>query len=414
MAHLIRFNHFLVLLFILFANPAFAQFGNQGFFSDLLNQALPRVAPMNNQPGMQGYPGNPSSIPGGIPANFPSTSMTNTGINTGLVPGQVSGRPRDWTLGVALDNLDTGAIVRQTTAGSPAQRAGLEQGDIIVAIGGSQVGLVEGRLNDVGEQIRRSADMNGRVRALVLNARTSRLQNIEINLDSASTGVIGIAQTSDRANLPFGSLLKIRLENASRPFAEVSGGETLVQIYGPGPYNFEMHYDPRYIYPGDQYRLNASITDATGRMMYALPQPLNVPPTGLPSNLRLDLQSLRDLQVNNGSGGVIQASYPGDLNQLNLVFQQLLGRVPSAKEQVAWSSYLMQGNSMNDLKAKLLGSANFYDRVGNNPTVFIQSMIQVLKGKPATNEEIVAWSNRLQQYQGQREELVREFMQQLR
>ncbi len=44
---------------------------------------------------------------------------------------------------------------------APAQQAGIEQGDLIVAIGGAQVGLIGGRLNDVGEQIRRSADMNG-------------------------------------------------------------------------------------------------------------------------------------------------------------------------------------------------------------------------------------------------------------
>jgi hypothetical protein len=39
-------------------------------------------------------------------------------------------------------------------------------------------------------------------------------------------------------------------------------------------------------------------------------------------------------------------------------------------------------------------------------------MIQAISGKPASNAEIAAWTNRLQQYNGQREDVVREFMQQ--
>ncbi len=41
-------------------------------------------------------------------------------------------------------------------------------------------------------------------------------------------------------------------------------------------------------------------------------------------------------------------------------------------------------------------------------------MIQLLKNQPASPQEVQAWLNRLQQYQGQREEVVREFLQQLR
>ncbi|MDZ4851741.1 MAG: YbaY family lipoprotein [Pirellulaceae bacterium] len=398
------------LFCLLSVRPATAQFGSGGMFGDLLNQALPRIAPSNNQ---QGYPGSYTNAPMNGQNNYPSTvPMNNSGFNTGMVPGQISGRPRDWTLGVALDNLDTGAIVRQVSTGSPAQRANIEQGDVIVAIGGAQVGMVDGRLNDVGEQIRRSANTNGYVRALVLDARTNRLQNVEINLDSASTGIAGTAITRDRANLSYGSILRVKLENVTRPFYEVSGGETEIQVYGSGPYNFELNYDPRFIDPRDQYRLNASITNASRQPLYALRQPIAVPSSGMPSNIRLDLESMRDLQMS-GGGGVIQASYPADPSLLNQVFQQLLGRMPSAKEEVAWSSYLAQGNSIDDLKAKIIGSPNYYDRMGNNPSLFVQSMIQIIKGEPATSQEIAAWTNRLQQYQGQREALVREFIQQV-
>jgi hypothetical protein len=148
-------------------------------------------------------------------------------------------------------------------------------------------------------------------------------------------------------------------------------------------------------------------------MIYGLRQALAVSPANMPSNIRLDLESLRDLQVGS-SGGVITASYGADPNLLNEIYMQLLNRLPNAKEQIAWSQYLSQGNSINDLKAKILGSPNFYDRVGQNPQLFIQTMIPLLKkGQVASPQEVQAWLNRLQQYQGQREEVVREFLQQL-
>lgn len=384
---------------------ASAQFGNGGFFSDMLNQALPRVQPTNpNAP-----PGYPTST---NVNSFPTNTNLQPNTN-GWSQGQLAGRPRDWSLGVAIDNTDVGAVIRQVQPNSPAQQAGLEPGDIVVAMGGAQVGLVEGRLNDVGDQIRRSADVNGRVRALVLDGRSSRLQNIDINLDSSSTGLNGAVFTLDRGNLPFGSIMTVKLENASRPFYEVSGGMVTLQVSGPGPFPFEMHFDPRYIDARDQYRVNATITDSRGQLVYAMRQPTAYLPGSGGSNIRLELESLRDLQMGS-TGGVITASYPGDPNVLNQIYQQLLGRLPSAKEQVAWGQYLAQGNSINDLKAKILGSPNFYDRVGNNPQVFIQTMIQSLKGQAATAQEVTAWLNRLQQYQGQREEVVREFLQQLR
>ncbi len=397
-------------LVAVFSNSSSAQFSNQGFFGDLLNQALPRMNSTN--PTAPGFPqGIPTSTSAFQNNNSP---IANSGFgNNNWNQGTITGRPRDWSLGVALANTETGCLVQQVQPNSPAQRAGIEQGDLIVAIGGSQVGLVSGRLNDVGEQIRRSADLNGNVEALVQDGRTLRLQRIPVSLDSASTGITGIVTIRDRGTLPYGTILTVKLENASRPFYEVSGGQVQLQVNGTGPFGFEMHYDPRFIEARDQYRLSAFISDSRGQMIYGLRQALAVSPANMPSNIRLDLESLRDLQVGS-SGGVITASYGADPNLLNEIYMQLLNRQPNAKEQIAWSQYLSQGNSINDLKAKILGSPNFYDRVGQNPQLFIQTMIPLLKkGQFASPQEVQAWLNRLQQYQGQREEVVREFLQQL-
>lgn len=389
----------------LFQSTGHSQFGQSGFFNDMLNQALPRVNQPYGQPvGSSTYNGLSNGYNSAQPANtaYPTSSLTSTGFNSGLVPNAI-GRSRDWKLGVGVDNLDTGSIVRSVSPGSAAQRAGIEQNDLIVAISGYQVGIIEGRLNDVGDQIRRTADINGRVRALVRDARTGQLQNIDIQLDSASTGVSGMVITRDQSNLGYGSILTVKINNVSRPFYEVQGGQTISQIYGQGPYPFELHYDPRYIDPRDQYELTATITSPNGQLLYSLPQPISMNQQSLPPNVSLTLE---------GVGSVIQASYPGDPNQLNQVFQQLLGRYPSAKEQVAWSSYLSQGNSIADLRAKILGSPNYYDRLGNDPQRYVQSVYEAILARNISQAELVAWTNRLQQLQGQRELLVRELIQQ--
>ena len=60
-------------------------------------------------------------------------------------------QPNSWRLGVAIQNVDTGVVLTDVEAGMPAQQAGLETGDIIVNVGGFQVGYVKGALFDLGD-----------------------------------------------------------------------------------------------------------------------------------------------------------------------------------------------------------------------------------------------------------------------
>jgi len=434
------FSRAILITFFTLSHPGIglSQFsGGGGLFDNTLNQALPRVAVPSNQNPAGGWP-QPTSTASGFSGSNPRTFSNNGtfsnnstfsnsngpafasgGTNvprSGAGATNTSQLPKDWKFGVAVDPSQTGAIVRQVTPNSPAQRAGLKPNDIIIALGGVQVGYVENRLNDVGDQIRRSADNTGRVRALVLDSQSARLQNMDIQLDSASNALTGSIALRDRGSLPPNSIMTVQIENVTRPFYEVRNGKVITSAFGTGPFFYEIQYDPVYIDPRDRYQLNAIITDQTGRTLYALREPIPIPTGGLPPNSVLALDSFRDLQLagQQAGGGTVTSAYGQDPAVLSQIFMQLLGRPPSTNEQVAWSGYLAQGNSIIDLKAKIIGSPSYYDRLGNNPQAFIQTMIRTLKGSPATQNEVNAWLNRLQQYQGNREQVAKEFMQQLR
>src|SRR5687768_1415372 len=70
---------------------------------------------------------------------------------TAYVPSWNS-QPNSWRLGVAIENVDTGVVLTDIERGMPAERAGLEKGDVIVNVEGFQVGYVNGALYDLGEE----------------------------------------------------------------------------------------------------------------------------------------------------------------------------------------------------------------------------------------------------------------------
>jgi hypothetical protein len=88
-----------------------------------------------------------------------------------------------WQLGIFARNTDTGVVVTRVLQRSAARRAGIEPGDVIVAIRGFQVGWVEDRLYPLGDELQRQADRAGFVSLLVQNVRNRRLVNIPVQLD---------------------------------------------------------------------------------------------------------------------------------------------------------------------------------------------------------------------------------------
>ena len=115
----------------------------------------------------------------------------------------------------------------------------------------------------------------------------------------------------------------------------------------------------------------------------------------------------------NNPGNVVSVGYPGSVgpNALNELFFQLLGRAPSAREAIAWQSYLQQ-NSIMDLKVKLMSSSQFRERFGND-TAYVQQLVNLLLSRAPNQQELGFWMSRWQAT-GSPEMLISEILQKTR
>lgn len=349
-------------------------------------------------------PGTTSNVPNyGVPTY---TQPQNTGVaypslNNGLNPRLVPAR--DWKLGVSVQNTEVGAVVLQTSPGTAAQQVGIEPRDIIVAVGGTRIGQFDNRIVELAEEIRRSTDPTGRVSLLVQDSRTLQLRPLLVTLTSGSNALTGSITLRDQVQLPFGSILTVQLQNVSKPFYEIAGGKAVTRAEGYGPYPFEINYNPQFIDPRDQYQITAYVS-LNNQVIYSLFQPITVNANGLnqPYNLTLDRSNGSvAAQPNPGfptnPGNVINVGYPSgvDPNILNQLFMQLLGRTPSPRELLAWQSYLQQGNSLNDVKVKLLTSEQYRSRFVSE-SAYIQQLITVVFNRTPNQSEMNYWVGRYQ------------------
>ena len=139
----------------------------------------------------------PLQRPGGIPRNsVPPEAQRNQGAGTEegipqikvaptdskVTPRWVPPPSRQWKLGVYAYYGDTGATVTQVAPNSPAQRAGLERGDLIVSVNGYQIGWIMDYLYPLDAELQRQAGFSGQVRLLVQNVRNRQLLNLDVRL----------------------------------------------------------------------------------------------------------------------------------------------------------------------------------------------------------------------------------------
>jgi uncharacterized lipoprotein YbaY len=334
---------------------------------------------------------------------------------------------RPWKLGVVVRNTDIGAIVQTVEPNSAAQAAGIIPGDNIIAVSGTRIGEFDGRVVDIGEEIKRYVDGAGRVPLLIQDSRTKALRASVVTLASAATALSGTVSIADRSSLPPGSVLTVQLQNLTRPFYEVAGGKAVLKAEGPGPFRFDLFIDPRYLTPTDQYQLT-SFVSWNNQVLYTLRQPLLVPIQAINQqfNLLLD-RSVSTAAATTASiptavpaGGVITAALPAapalpgqvSTDALNQVFVSLLGRQPSSRELIAWQDYMQQGHTLNDVAAKIMASPQFRERYATDQA-YVQQVIQTLTGKLATSNDVNYWIGRMQTL-GSAEKMIAELTAQKR
>ncbi len=323
--------------------------------------------------------------------------------------------PQDWRLGVQVDNMDTGVYVRQVAPNSAAARANLEQGDVIVAVAGQQVGIVDGRPVDMGMEIKRRADSSGNVTLLVQDGRSGRLAAVRVRLDGSQSSLRGFVVRRDRSYLPNDALVTVSIENLSRPFYVVRNGESSAYVTQQSDIPFEINYDPQYIDPNDAYQIRARITSA-GRVIYDTVQPVRVFGSYPTSNVQIEVSPIQPVSV--ASGGyppVISAGYGGGNNaylpQFAQLYRKYLGRNPTDLETAA---FVVSANPVAELEMlpiNLLAGQQYYDAVGNNNAAWVTSVFQQIIGRQPTFDEREQWLRRFSDLRGSRVELLRQLVQ---
>lgn len=93
-----------------------------------------------------------------------------------------------WTLGVNVQNGKVGTQITGVANGSPAQKVGLERGDIILAVSGNPIGLVGGRLFTLDNVLNASVNARGQVVLSVQDGRTGQVGLVPVQLSPVNIG----------------------------------------------------------------------------------------------------------------------------------------------------------------------------------------------------------------------------------
>ena len=308
--------------------------------------------------------------------------------------GQPSGT---YKLGITPRNTDTGVQILQVAAGSFAQRSGLEPNDVIVNVAGYQVGLVGGRLYDIGDELAKRVDSRGRVSLLVRNSRDGKLINVPVQFTSSLWTLSGEIATSDRVNPGPNAVVTVRLIDVTRPqWATNAIAEVSFSAQGRWPLAYRMDFDPGLLKSGHQYAMEAKVVERGLILMQTIPaSKVNLNTNSTRSNLKLISTGIRP------TGNNLSPSA-----QIGQWYQQYLGRAASPREISAWESDLKSGGSLQKVQASLLSSSEFYDQQNDNPERFVNEVYTAVEGTPPSPELSQSLRSDLEKKPSSRQQLV--------
>lgn len=338
------------------------------------------------------------------------SSSPASGWQSGQWLNSTMNQPIDWHLGVRVTSTEAGVLVTDVTPGSAGERARLERDDLIIAVGGYQVGIIDGLLYDLGDELRRRADSTGAVSILVQDHNNGRIANVRVQLDGNSTSLTGELVYRERLPLPSDSIVTVRILNVTRPYAQVRNGDVSFRPTSSNSIPFEIAYDPNYISPDDVYEVRASIVSA-GREILQTVQAQQVITRGNPSKVRLNLAASSPALVSNSNSSVVTAGYPNynaNTEQITKIYRDYLGRNPTNGELAALSFAPNMQTKLSTLPIELMAQQEFYDRTGNNNQVWLQQVFNMIVGKQPTQAEFDQWNRRFADLRYSRTELLRQ------
>ena len=324
-----------------------------------------------------------------------STPVAGDAQSRYLPPGgQPSGT---YKLGITPRNTDTGVQILQVAAGSVAQRSGLEPNDMIVNVAGYQVGLVAGRLYDIGDELAKRVDSRGNVSLLVRNSRDGKLINVPVQFTSSLWSISGEIAAADRGNPGPNAVVTVRLLDITRPQWTTNAiAEVSFSAQGRWPLAYRMDFDPSLMQSGHQYAMEAKLVERGLILMQTIPvAKVNLNTSTTRSNLKLISTGIRP------TGNSLSPSA-----QITQWYQQYLGRPASPREISVWESDLKSGGSLQKVQASLLSSSEFYDQQNDNPERFVNEVYTAVEGTPPSPELSQSLRSDLEKKPSSRQQLV--------
>ncbi len=108
--------------------------------------------------------------------------------------------------------------------------------------------------------------------------------------------------------------------------------------------------------------------------------------------------------------GQVQWSNDRNYGQVRQWYGDYLGRNPQSDEARQWLDQMRRGDNPADVQASLLGSDEYYDRLGNDPRAYVEGLYRNVGSSQASDRDIDQWADRLRSLRNDRTALAREFI----
>lgn len=331
-------------------------------------------------------------------------------VSPPVAPAPPVSTPTRWRLGIYSMDTDTGVRIIRKSAGSPADAAGLEEDDLIVAVAGYQVGLIDGQRRELGQVFNDHADTDGYVLLLVHDHRSRNLVNIPVRLEARFERITGTVTYRDNFRLPRDAQVNVELHEIVRPGIVNPIVNTVIRDIRQLPIPFTIDYDPTIIDPRREYVVHASITSGN-QTLFTTRNPYRVITDGYPRVVDLSLYNTASAYGN-------QQGYADgrdeQVEQIVAWFREYLQRDPRLLERDVYTNQLSRGGSLIDAQAELLGHNEFYlKQCGANDQRYVERLYEVVLGRRPSPQEVDAWLNRLHAHNNIRTDLARDFLDQV-